>query len=948
VVRVTHLNFRQQEQSHPAARSHAELADSSQPLRESPCPGAGRRVGGHFSPGKIFRSVCFFISITLPGANLAHLSAQQVTTVAPLSASAQTAEQTEAQTLPDAPSADRYPDAVPILPPSTSTLIEAETQSTTPAGVYILDGKVVITFRDRVLQADHMEYNSETGDVTLTGHVVVNFGESDEHIEASHGTINIHSQTGSFYDVSGSVGAKRKQPAPGDATVLRRAVYANGNPFLFTGRMVVKTGPREYQIFGGTVTSCQLPRPDWVLSGAEFSVDGQKAYARNSVFRLMSIPVLWLPYVTHPVDASDRQTGILIPELGINSAAKGDTIGEQVYLAINRSTDLTIGTIYYTARGWEQTASLRYRGIGQNFITAHYSGLHDRGYYPGGPGTVLVNQSGTDALFSGRYDLIRNQDFIADKTPVANPPVQARAVADVEYLSSFTYREAFSSNFNEAVSSDVVSTVYATREWSGVSASLEGDRYQGEKRVANTTTNPPQVEEQVRIFHAPALEFTAADHRLGITGLEWNLDSSLAALKRTQPNFETSGMIERLDLHPELAYPFGGGGWRIRPSVAGRETFYSRSRLAAVTGVPNPVESTSPLNRADVEVQLDVRPPVIERTFESGFLRNLLRHDFKHTIEPEFVYRYTHGIDEFPEVLRFDATDVASDTNEMEYGVTQRLFLRRKNDQPCRAAGSYADATEILGSPAEDASIEDPGQSVEHKDTAEQVCGNREWISWRVAQKYFFDPTFGGAVTQNGPRSVLGTTLDFSGISFLTGPRDISPIISRLRLRASDKTDIEWDFDFDTCSLSTQPAVIASQPRTCGSKFTANNIYIDVHQGSIVSGISYARLNAPARSYVDGVLSSVADFDQMRVHFGFGNPAKRGLSAAASAGIDIDLGTVQYGAIQTSYNWNCCGLSVEYRKYELGTARNDNGYKFNFTLANIGSAGNLRHSDQVF
>jgi LPS-assembly protein len=99
---------------------------------------------------------------------------------------------------------------------------------------------------------------------------------------------------------------------------------------------------------------------------------------------------------------------------------------------------------------------------------------------------------------------------------------------------------------------------------------------------------------------------------------------------------------------------------------------------------------------------------------------------------------------------------------------------------------------------------------------------------------------------------------------------------------------------------------------------------------------------------VEGTLSSVAEFNQMRVLFGFRSPTRAGWSAAANAGIDLDLGTVQYGAIQTSYNWNCCGVSVEYRKYELGTARNDNGYKFNFTLANIGSAGNLRHADQVF
>jgi LPS-assembly protein len=937
VVRVSNLNVRQLERSDPAARPEAG----------SSCHRAAPRIRGNVSPAKIFRGICFFISTTLLSANLAHLAAQQVTTVAPPPAAAQiSAAQPPAQALPDAP-APEYPDAVPIPPPAAEVHLASDTGSTSPAGIDILDGHVVITYRDRVLEADHIEYNSDTGDVTLTGHVVITLGESDEHIEASHGTINIHSQTGTFYDVTGSVGARRKQTVSGAAIVTQRAVYANGNPFLFTGRMVVKTGPRQYQIFNGTITSCQLPSPDWLLSGAEFSVDGAKAHARNTVFRLMNIPVLWLPYVTHPVDASDRQTGILIPEFGINSASKGDTIGEQVYWAINRSADITLGALYYSARGYEETGSIRYRGLGQDFALSHFSSLQDRGYTP--TGGTYINQSGTDALFSARYDLLVPDEFKAGSTPARYQPVQARAVADVEYLSSFPYREAFSSNFNQAVSTDVLSTIYFTREANGLAAALEGDRYQGEKRVANTSTTPPQTEEQVHIFHAPALEFAATDHLLGSSGLEWNLDTTAAALKRTQPNFETSGMIERLDIHPELAYPFGGGGWRIRPAVAGRETFYSRSRQAGETGPGGaPVESTDPLNRADIEMNLDIRPPVLVRTFDSGFLRNLFGHDFRHTIQPQIVYRYVHGINNFNQVLRFDTVDIASDTNELEYGVTQRLFLRRKNNQPCRAAGSYADASEILGSPGEDASIEDPGQSIDRVDTTGQVCGDREWISWRLAQKYFFDPNFGGAVVNNGPRDILATTLNFSGISFLTGPRNISPIVSRLRIRPSDKVDLEWDFDFDTCSSSPSPALPANATRPCESKFTSNNIYIDVHQGNIVSGLSYARLNAPARSYVDGVLSSVADFDQMRVHFGFGNPAKRGLSAAASAGIDIDLGTVQYGAIQTSYNWNCCGLSVEYRKYELGTARNDNGYKFNFTLANIGSAGNLRHADQVF
>jgi LPS-assembly protein len=803
-----------------------------------------------------------------------------------------------------------------------------------------IEGGAEIDYRGRVLMADRIEYDRTNGDVTLTGHVVLNDGVDEVRIEASHGEFNIYKQTGRFFDVTGSMGLKHRAPN-GTTLSTHRVVYENGNPLLFTGRVVMKTGARNYRIYGGTVTSCQLPDPDWQLSAAEFAVEDTKAHARNTVFHVRGLPLLWMPYVTHPVNTENRQSGILIPEVGINSATKGDTVGEQVYWAINRSTDLTAGFLYYSARGWEQRAGFRYRGLGDNFLRGRYSSLQDRGYYSGG---VFINQSGTDATFSGRYDA--DADSPHDD---ANPPAaQSRVVGDVEYLSSFAYRQAFSLSFNQAVSSDVNSTVYGIHEWNGMAASLEGDRYQGEKRVANTKVVPVQLEQQVRIFHAPALEFTTTDHRLGSTGLEWNLDASAAGLKRAQPNFTTSGITERIDVRPQLAYPLHVDGWMFRPSIAGRETFYTRSRLPGVIGVGvPPTESTASLNRLNLDVQFQMRPPVLERDFTSGLIPRLLRHDVRHTIEPAVTYRYVSGVDNYARVLRFDPTDVVSDTNEIEYSATQRLFLRRTGDQPCRDAGTAADAVEVLGSAgsAEDA-VEEPGQAGGAVDTPTETCGSREWISWRLAQRYFFNENFGGAVN-TGPRTILATTLDFSGISFLTRPRSLSPLTSRLRVRTSDHTDIEWDFDYDYCAV---PRSLGAGPPAhgCDSRFSANNLYIDVHQGNLFSGIGYARLFAPGRSYVEGVSSPVAEFNQMRVLLGFGRPTRPGMSAAAYAGIDLDLGTVQYGAVQTSYNWNCCGISMEYRKYELGTTRNDNGYRFNFTLANIGSAGNLRHANQIF
>ncbi len=792
---------------------------------------------------------------------------------------------------------------------------------------FVLNESVVLTYRGYRVEADHVEYDSESGDLTASGHLRATGGANHEVISASHGTLNLKAQTGRFYDVTGSVGVKQ---APG-----RRAVYVSSNPFLFTGRMVVKTGPEEYQVYDGTVTSCQLPHPDWLLSAGEFTLDHERARARNSVFHLLNVPLLYLPYVTHPVNTTERQSGILIPVIG-QSSTKGLVLGEQLYWAINRSSDLTLGAEYFSLRGWSESATFRYRGWGDNFVRAHYNGLLDR--QNGALGTSKANQGGEDVTVAGRYDL--------------GP--DTRVVADVEYLSSYVYREAFTENFNQAVSTDILSTAYGVMERNGYAAAVEADRYQGLKRVptagfpatSTSRAQPASAGQDVRIFHVPSIQLSTTEHATGVRGLEWTVAAEATGLKRVQPNFVTNGVTERLDVHPELLYPFGGGGWRVRPSIGVRETFYSRSRRTPYTAAAAPTELRSSLSRSDVEVQVDARAPVLERTFTGGAVERLLHSAVKHTVEPEFTYRYVTGVGNFLNVLRFDDRDVVSNTNELEYGATQRLFLRPTGGVKNAACGAMpvdldapvagdagAERTGFENAGLEDAGLEKTGLGEVGAEERAPVarCTAREWISWRVTQKYFFDGRFGGAV-QPGRRNIFTSTLDLSGVAFLTEPREVSPLISRLRVRTSEHLDLEWDFDLDTGA----------------KKFTSNNLLLDVHKGNGFAGLSYARLNAPGRSYVEGVSRLTADFSQMRVLLGYGTPTKRGLSVAANAGLDLDRTQVQYGAIETSYNWDCCGLSVEYRKYELGPVRNENAYRFNFTLANIGAAGNLRRAERLF
>ena len=46
-------------------------------------------------------------------------------------------------------------------------------------------------------------------------------------------------------------------------------------------------------------------------------------------------------------------------------------------------------------------------------------------------------------------------------------------------------------------------------------------------------------------------------------------------------------------------------------------------------------------------------------------------------------------------------------------------------------------------------------------------------------------------------RNVFSTTADLTGIAFLTSPRHLSPLISRVRINTTTRTDVEWDLDYD-------------------------------------------------------------------------------------------------------------------------------------------------------
>lgn len=759
--------------------------------------------------------------------------------------------------------------------------------------VYKLHQQARIYYRSWILSADEVVFDSDSGAATAEGHVVVEGGPGDEHIEASRATYNVQTEIGSFYDVTGTTGIRLRG---------RNIKLLSDNPFAFTGKLVEKTGPSHFVVHDGTVTSCQMPHPNWLFSAGRVEVEtAGNARIYNSVFRIRGIPVLYLPYATHPIHKQLRTSGFLIPHIG-RSSRKGFVVGDSFYWAIDRSKDLTVGAEYYSQRGLAQNANFRWRPSEDSYMDLTYFGVLDR-----------AGQDGQDVHLNGEGPL----------------PWGFRGVASVEYLSTYAFRSAFSESISLAVNSEVKSQLFLSKSKSGFFYNAQVGRYQNFQST--------DIGNVVTILHAPGFEISGVDHTLWNSPFLASFDGAVEGLSRSEPNFRTANLVGRFDFHPSIALPLHWRGWGLRSEVALRDTLYTHELL--------PTKSLgratdSQLNRKALEATLDLRPPALERVFQ----KEVFGLTLKHVLEPSLTYRYVTGINNFANVLRFDSRDILSNTNELELGFTQRLYAKggKSTSVDCHDPEGYL----VAGMQTQSRSAKHPWQK---EDTRGQPCPKtpaaREILSWRIAQKYFLDPEFGHALI-SGQTNVLATTSDFTGISFLTDRRLWSPIISRLRIQTSPRSEAEWNLDYDFKK----------------GRIDSSTAIVTYHFGDITVGGSDNLLRTlPVILSKNPLKMSPSEYHQFRVLLGYSSPEKRGWSALSSFGFDpnADKGRnlqtqkkssyLQYGSVQTTYNWNCCGVSLEYRRIVLSSVgRNENEYLFRFNLANLGGFGNLRRQEPTF
>ena len=740
----------------------------------------------------------------------------------------------------------------PDAPPLGTWHVNADNMKS-DGPIYHLRGHAEIEGAEVSLAADEIDYDDDTGDVNARGNVVFHQYVRGEELHADRVEYNTRDETGKYFNVRGWSRTH---------VVARPGVLTSDNPMYFEGEWAERRH-EKYFLYNGFITNCKLPNPWWTLRGPSFDIiPEERAIARNAVFRLRWMPLFITPYFYKSLEKVPRKSGFLMPNVG-HSSIFGFMVGLGYFWAINRSYDLTYRFQDFTERGLAHHLDFRGKPHEGADFDAIFYGVQDNGLKESN-GTVL-KQGGFSIYATGRADL--GDGFYARGT--------------IDYLSSLTFRQAFTQSFNEAIYSQSSSVGFIAKQWSTFSLDTVFSR------LENFQSTLPH--DSILIRKLPEVDFSSRDHQIteGDLPLWVSFDSSAGLLDRSQLLFQTRQFTERTDLAPRVLTAFDWQGFHLIPAFSVEETYYGESMDGLHIVGQN-------LNRFSREFDLDLIAPSLERTFNR---KTWLGDKLKHVIEPRISYRYVSGIQDFNEVIRFDATDLISNTNEMLISLTNRLYAKRGND--------------VL-----------------------------EVFTWQISQSRYFDPTFGGAVIP-GQRNVILSSVEVTPYAFLNGPRNYSPIVSSFRGTPKPGLGFEWRMDYD-------PLV----GHIVDSGFTA-----DFRRGNFFVSAGHSLVTCRPLTPADAAQCQLADpdstrllspkADQLRGRIGWGVPNHRGWNAAFDTVYDYRLGIWQYGTAGVTYNTDCCGLSVQYRRFNFGI-RNESQVLVSFSVANIGSVGTLRKQERMF
>jgi len=196
-------------------------------------------------------------------------------------------------------------------------------------------------------------------------------------------------------------------------------------------------------------TTCPTADNSWALHASEINIEADEGWgeARHAVFKIKDIPVLYLPYLTFPVN-DQRRSGLLLPKFG-SSQKSGLDIEQPYYLNLAENYDLTLTPRYMSKRGSQLKSQFRY-------LSEQHQGNLQLEY--------LHSDNDKADNFGSRY--LSHLSHLTDFTSEVRASIDFTDISDDAYLSELgsdysnqsdtqLLREATVSYFGEQVNSHI-------------------------------------------------------------------------------------------------------------------------------------------------------------------------------------------------------------------------------------------------------------------------------------------------------------------------------------------------------------------------------------------------------------------------------------------------------------------------------------------------------------
>jgi LPS-assembly protein len=799
-------------------------------------------------------------------------------------------------------------------------VVTAERQSASGEGerrIFVYEGNTDVRFGIYRLQADKLTVYEDRQLVVAEGNVVFD-QQPGQRITGSRAEFNYATKNGFFLDSTGYTNQTQ------DGTVIN-----------FTASRIEKVSASRIIAYNAEVTACDEEVPKWSFKGKRAVIDtNDRVKVSRPSFRVRGKPIVVLPYASVSLKRRDRASGFLTPTFA-GSGQKGFRISNAYYQTLGRSADVTLRNDIYTGRGIGVGADVRTVANSRSFLNFGFFTVKDR-IFGGRASAENPDQGGTSFYVDG-VQYFKN-GFLA--------------AADVNITSSLAFRQVFSDGVQLAISPEERSQVFVNRNFRDYSfnllaraqvTSIESSRVRIRQLPSISLEKRPSVIE--RIKRVP-LYFSFESSLDGVSRKE---TPDLSALPGTSiipaltPDplndpLITPSVVQRLDIYPRFSLPLSLGGalkgWTMTATAGARATYYSNSL------VPNTRTVTSRnLVRGFGEFEFDVRPPALARNFRRA--DNSFR--FRHTIEPYATYRKISGVQDFNRIVRFDYVDTVADTNEIEFGVTNRFWTRRSASTvggSTATTTSNATADRSASNSFANSSGDAGGSTNETKEGGRFQPYEALTVSLRA--KYFFDTDFGGALVA-GRRNQFFPVNTFSGFTYGGAPRRVSPVNLQVRFRPDPRffTDARLNFDVrDRGGL-----------RDLGLTFGLDRRFIRAYQTfyytrAINLAPSLARFadaagNEPGTrqgsQWSPSVIVGNRDsglFGGFSVFFDFQNRP------------DVGGSSLRSSTVTAGYNFDCCAVTAQYYRYDFGL-RQENNVVFSFRLNGIGTFGTERIGQQT-